>query len=173
GQSETCLTSELSTWDANASASSWIDTRYQSVAQEDINLMRLENASGTFVFEKNGEGNWSLADLGEGETLDQAQVRTVLGRAASVRMKEPLGKEGRPSYGMDDPNAVVALETAEGAVTLRVGAKDIEEASYVVKSSESDYYVLVSQTSLAALVENGREAFLEQPPTPEAESPDS
>jgi hypothetical protein len=65
---------------------------------------------------------------------------------------------------------LLTLETEEKTVTLRVGAEDSEDASYVIKSSESDYYVTVADTSVRGLVENGRDAFLEAPPTPEAES---
>ena len=95
-----------------------------------------------------------------------------MGRAASTTMKKPLGKKEQDAYGMDQPNAVVTLETADRTVTLTVGAKDADDASYVVKSSESDYYVHVAATSVTALVENGRDAFVKQP-TPEAESTDA
>lgn len=174
GQSETYLTSELTTWDVNATASTWIDTSYQSVAQDDVTKIRLENANGTFVFEKEGEDTWEIVDppLEEGETLDQAQVKAVLRRAASVTMNKPLGKEEQDAYGMDEPNAVVTLETADKTVTLRIGSEDADDASYVAKSSESDYYVHVAATSVKALVDNGYDAFLMEP-TPEAESSDS
>jgi hypothetical protein len=173
GQSETYLTGELTSFDANASASAWIDTSYQSVTQEDVTRMTLENSNGSFVFEKDDEGNWTLADLGEDESLDETQVTSLLRRAAVVTMKAPLGREERPSYGTDAPNAVVTLETGDKTVTLRVGAKDADAASYVVKSSESAYYVQVAEASVKALVENGRDAFLEEPPTPDAESSES
>ena len=173
GQSETYLTSELTSFDANASASAWIDTSYQSMTQEDVTRMTLENSKGTLVFEKDSEGNWTLADLAEDETLDETQVTSLLRRAAVVTMKAPLGREGQSSYGMDDPNAVVTLETGDKTVTLRVGAKDDEAASYVVKSTESAYYVQVAESSVRALVENGRDAFLQEPPTPAAETSDS
>jgi hypothetical protein len=68
---------------------------------------------------------------------------------------------------------VVTLETADRTVTLRMGAKDADAGSYVVKSSESPYYVQVAEVSLRALVENARDAFLQEPPTPEAESSES
>lgn len=177
GQSETYLTSELTTWDVNPATSNWIDTSYQTVAQEDVTKMTLENAQGTFVFEKE-EDTWQMVEpsAAEGdessageETLDQAQVRSVLGRAASMTMKKPLGKEEREAYGLDDPNAVVTLETADETVTLRVGAEDADDASYVVKSSESQYYVHVAAASVKAMVENGRDAFFKEP-TPEAET---
>jgi hypothetical protein len=173
GQSETYLTGELTSFDANANAGTWIDTSYQSVTQEDVTRMTLENSNGTFVFEKDDEGNWTLADLAEDETLDETQVTSVLRRAATVTLKAPLGREERLSYGVDAPNAVVALETGDKTVTLRVGAKDTDAASYVVKSSESPYYVHVSEFSVKALVENGRDAFLKEPPTPEADSSES
>ena len=182
GQSETYLTSELTSWDVSATASSWIDTSYQSIAQADVTRMTLENENGTFVFDRQDEETWTMADsstdeegavsLGEDEILNQSQVRSVLSRAASVTMKKPLGKQEQDAYGMDEPSAVVTLETADETVTLRVGAKDADDASYVVKSSESDYYVHVATTSLTALVENGRDAFI-QVPTPQAESNDS
>ncbi len=169
GQSDTFLTNELSTWDVGAAASNWVDTQYQSVAQKDVNRITLENAQGTFVFERQDEETWTMDDLAEDETLNQTQVRSALGRAATVRMKAPLGKEERASYGMDDPEAVVTLETADKTVTLRVGAKDANEASYVVKSSESDYYVHVAEASMTSLVQSDRDAFLQEPPTPQAE----
>ena len=170
GQSDTLLTNELSTWDVRATANAWIDTQYQSVTQSDVNQITLQNAQGTFVFERLDDENWTMADLAEGETLNQTQARSVLRRASRVTTKKPLGKEERASYEMDDPKAVVTLETADRTVTLRVGAKDADEASYVVKSSESDYYVHVAEASLTTLVQSDREAFLAEPPTPEAES---
>lgn len=172
GQTETYLTNELSTYDANATATAWIDPTYQTVPQEDVNRVTLENVNGTFVFEKEGEDTWAMADLGEDETLDQTQVTALVRRATSVRIDEPLGTEERPSYGLDDPNALVTLETDQKTVTLQVGAKGPDDASYVVKSSESDYYVAVAETGVQALVENGRDAFLKEPatPTPEGES---
>ena len=53
------------------------------------------------------------------------------------------------------------------AMTWSWAGVDAAAASYVVKSSESPYYVHVSEPSVRALVENGRDAFLQEPPTPE------
>jgi len=174
GEDETYLTSELTTWDVNAAASAWIDTSYQSVAQDDIIRMTLENANGTFTFEKE-EDRWRMVappSMEETQSLDETQVEAVLRRAASITMKRPLGTEEQAAYGLDEPNAMVTLETAEKTVTLKVGAEDTDDNSYVVKSSESDYYVRVAATSVRALVENGREAFIMEP-TPQPESDDS
>lgn len=170
GQSETYLTDELTAWEANASAVTWIDTAYVRVPQEDVERMTLENANGEFVFKKDDEGNWTMDGLDADEALDETQVTSLLRPASSVNMTEPLGTEKQADYGLDEPAAVVALETVTKTVTLQVGAQDPDDNSYVVKSSESPYYVRVSEASVKALVERTRQSFLQKPPTPTSEA---
>jgi len=169
GQSETYLTSELSTWETKADATFWVDTGYLSVPQDDVTKMTLENTNGTFTFTKDDEGKWTMAGLAADETLDETKVTDLVRRAASVNMTSPLGKEEKASYGMDEPNAVVTLETEDKTVILSVGAKDSDN-SYVVTSSESPYYVRVSVYSVKDLVEKTRDDFLQAPPTPTPEA---
>ncbi len=170
GESEAYLTSQLTTWDVNASTSTWIDTSYHSVQQDDVARFTLENANGTFVFERDDDG-WAMVEpeMAEGEVLNETQVEAVLRRAAAVTIKSPLGVEEKAAYGLDDPTAEVIMETGDGTVTLTLGSKDDDDGSYVVKSSESAYYVHVSMNSVTALVQNDRDAFVDEP-TPEAES---
>jgi len=169
GQSETYLTSELSAWETKAEAGSWVDTAYLSVPQDDVTKMTLENANGTFTFTKDDEGTWTMDGLAADETLDEAKVTSLIQRAATVNMIQPLGKEEQAAYGMDEPNAVVTLETGDKTITLRVGAQDPTDKSYVVISSESPYYVRVSEYSVKSLVEDRRDDFLQAPPTPTPE----
>jgi hypothetical protein len=49
--------------------------------------------------------------------------------------------------------------------TLRVGAKDDKDGSFVVISSESPYYVRVAGYSVENFVEKARDYFLQAPPT--------
>jgi hypothetical protein len=84
-------------------------------------------------------------------------------------MTAPLGKEEQAAYGMATPNAVATVETATKTYTLQVGAQDPDDNSYVVISSESPYYVRVSEYSVQALVQNTRADFIEAPPTPTPE----
>jgi hypothetical protein len=85
----------------------------------------------------------------------------------------PLGKEDNPAYGLDKPSAVVTLQTAEKTITIQVGAKFREDNSYVVKSSESPYYVRVAEFSVKDLVEKSRDGFIKPPPTPTPTTKDS
>jgi YD repeat-containing protein len=166
GLSETYLTSELSVWDSNADAGSWIDTIYLDMPQDTITKATVENSSGTLIFTKDAEGVWTMEGLAADETLNETAVTGLVQSAASVSMIRPLGKEGLPAYGMEEPNAVVTLDTADETIILRVGAKDPDDNSYVVASSESPYYVRVSEFTVRDLVEKGRDDFIQVPPTP-------
>ena len=174
-QSETYLTSDISNWETNATASSWVDTGYQNVPQADVTRLAVENGNGTFVFIMDDEGNWTMEGLAEDETLAETKVTAAVQQASSVNMIEPLGREEQAAYGMGAAKAVATIETAAKTITLRVGAQDSDDNSYVVTSSESPYFVRVSEYSVQALVENARDDFLELPPTPtpEEETEDS
>ena len=169
GRIETYLTSDLSTWELVARPSNWIDTAYLSIDQETITGVTLENANGTFVLVKSGD-DWTLADLQGDETIAPGKTSAIVRNAGTLSLSAPLGTTAEPSYGMASPNAVVTVQTADGTVrTLTVGARVAEDSTYVVKSSDSPYYVRVAEFSVSALVENDRDDFLTLPPTPEAE----
>lgn len=170
GQDETYLTSDFSTWQTRAEAAAWIDPAYIQVDEEAVERITLENANGSFAFTRGQDANWTMAGLGDDETLDQTKINNVVSRAASVTMEKPLGKEEKPEYGMDQPSAVVELETDEAVITVRVGAQNPDDDSYVVKSSESPYYVQVAGYAVQDLVDKAREDFLELPPTPTPEA---
>ncbi len=165
-QSETYQTSDLTAWDVNATANSWIDVAYLSVEQADITKMTLENANGVFVFTRNEEGSWVMDGLAEDETLAETKVTSAIRQASVLNMTAPLGREEQAAYGMEAPNAVATVETAAKTYTLRVGAQDPADNSYVIISSESPYYARVSEYSVQGLVQNARADFLEVPATP-------
>ena len=171
GQDETYLTGELSAFEVNATVTSWVDAVYFGIDQGELKQVTLENGNGSFTFTQDDEGNWTWTGLEAGEELAVGNVRTVVNRAASITLLRPLGKEEDAAYGLDDPLATVTLETTdERTITLRVGAQDPDDNSYVVKVSESPYYVRVNDYSVRPLVEDTRDDFVQQPtPTPEAE----
>jgi hypothetical protein len=166
------LASGLTSSDVSVRAASWIDTDYLTVAQDQVVALTLENANGTFSFVKDEAGTWSMAGLAVEETLDEGSVSGLVSRSATIRMIEPLGREARSEYGLDDPSAVLTVQTldADGAShthTLYVGARDEERDAYYLKSAENPYYVRVSSYTARDWVEKTREGFLVIPPTPE------
>jgi len=166
GQAETYLANDLSQWDLNAGPSSWVDITYLNVPQDEVSRVVVENANGTVEFVKDDQGNWALGDLVVPEQLDVTAINTTVSRATSVTMLRPLGREELPSYGLDNPSAVVTLHKEDETITVLVGAHDAEDNSYVVKASTLPYYVAVGSYSVQPLVENARQDYLQIPPTP-------
>jgi hypothetical protein len=167
-QDEVYLAADLSSADVGTRVSNWIDTNYALPAQEAVAAM-LENKNGAFEFVREGE-TWSMTGLKEGEAASSTTISSLVSRASSVRMVRPLGTESKPSYGLDAPNAVLVVRarSAEGTqstYTLQVGAKSDQDGSYVVKSSESPYYVRVAEYTVREWVETSREDLLETPET--------
>lgn len=181
GQDEVYLTSDLTAYDVGVLATDWADRTYFSVPQDQVVGLKLENATGALQFVRIGVAGeepapgqvvWSLADQAPDETVNAPAVQALLTRLSSVAMLRPLGTEEKAEYGMDNPAAVVTLRTQseEGSktYTLRVGAQDPADGSYAVSSSESPYYVRVSEFTVQSFIKNTRQDFLELPPMPEA-----
>lgn len=170
-QNEVYLSGNLSSWDVSTVATGWIDTIYWSVPQDQLVAMTLENANGRFELNKDAAGGWTLKGLAAGETLDTNSVQGFVSQAASISLSKPLGKQEKPEYGMQQPGALLTLQTQKDqeskTYTLRIGAKD-KDNNYTVKSSESAYYVSVSEWAVQAFVEKTRNGFLQLPATPAA-----
>lgn len=171
GQDETYLASNLTPYEFGSAAASWIDTAYFSLSQDQLSAVTVKNAKGTLTFNRDAEGNWTLAELPAGEQLAAETVKQAMDSATSVTLLKPLGKAKLPAYGLDNPLAVVTLQQKEGQpITLLIGAQDPADQSYAVHVSTSPYYVRVSQYVVKALVENGLDEFLAPKVTPTPQS---
>jgi hypothetical protein len=111
-----------------------------------------------------------MEGLDEGETASDTAIAALISSATSIRMVRPLGTEAMASYGMQTPNAVLTVyaQSAEGTqltYTLQVGAQNEQDSSYVLKASESPYYVHVAEYTVAEWLDKTRDDFLEQPET--------
>jgi hypothetical protein len=163
---EVYLTGELSSYDASPLPSTWINPLYFTVPQTATTGLTLENANGTFEFEKEGE-KWTMQGLTADETFNENNFTSLFSQATGINMLKPVGKTEDASFGLDKPQAVVTLKTADKTYTLSVGAKDDKDNTYVVKSSESPYYVRVNEGIVQNFIEKKRDDFLQAPPTAE------
>jgi hypothetical protein len=172
GQNEVYLAGDLTSWELNVAPASWIDTAYIKLAPADILGFTLANANGQWNFATDAQGAWQLAGLAAGEQTDANQVSAIINQVSSLNMTQPLGKVDDPAYALAQPVALLTLKVKSGdaskTLTLAVGAKDATDNSYVVKTSESPFYVRVAEFSVKDLVEKKREGFLQAPPTPAA-----
>ncbi len=170
GQEQVYMVSGLSSSDASSQATAWTDASYFSVTRDEVIAFTLENANGRFEFVKDQAGTWTMGDLAADETLNQAAITSLLYSVSSVSLQRPLGKVEQPEYGLQSPVAVVTLKThsdTEGdrTYTLRVGAQDAADQTYVLASSSSPYYVRVNSYAVSGWIEKSRDDFLEVPPT--------
>ena len=175
GQDDVYLTSALTAQDAGVGTADWVERTYFSVPAGDVISLTLENANGAIRFAKDGE-EWTMDGVTGEEGFDANRFQAVLSRVTSVSLLAPLGREELADYGLDEPAAVVSIETAGAEAktyVLTVGAQDAEDNSYVVKSSESPYYVRVSEYSVDDLVTRTRDAFLVATPTPLPGTPEA
>ena len=171
GQSQVYLTNEVASWDLNAQPSGWVDTKYFTVPTTGTVKMSLTNANGTFSFVKDDTG-WQMADLAEGEQLNQDNVVAFYEQARSVSLSAPIGKTEKPEFGLGAPSAVVTVTTSsegqERTYTLTIGAAQADETSdqataktYVAKSSESPYYVRLAAYTGSTFAEKKKADFLQ------------
>lgn len=163
---EVYLAGDINSFDASPQAGAWVDTLYFTVPQTATTSLTLENANGKFEFAKNGE-KWTMPGLATTETFNENNFTSLFSQASGIRMTQPLGKKDDAAYGLAKPQAVITLKTADKTYTLSVGAKDDKDSTYVVKSSESPYYVRVSEGLIKPFLEKKRDDFLQAPPTAE------
>jgi hypothetical protein len=166
----------LTAYEARPEASAWVDTTYLSIARDQIVSFTLANEHGQFKFSKDENDEWSLEGLATGEALNPTSVNSLVNRVANVSLERPLGTEEQGDYGMDDPQAVVTVQTQdeennENTYVLRVGAQvtEDEEVGYIVKSATSPYFVVAPEYTVTDLIEKQRQDFLQPAATPSPE----
>lgn len=172
GKNEVYVANDLATYEADADLLSWINPVYLNVSAADLTALVLKNRNGEFSLTKDPQGQWQLAGLGSGEAIDANKMSALVTAATSVRMTKPLGKTEDAAWGLKEPLAVVTMQVKSGdntrTVTLVVGAQDATDQSYVVKSSESEYYARVADYAVQELVSRDQAGFLAPTPTPVA-----
>lgn len=166
GQDETYLTPAVTEWDLNTTFGTWGDTNYFKVDPEQLTKITVENDHGTLTFVQ-GDNGWTLQNLQSGEEADSSKISGLVGKVATVVMREPLGKTAQPSYGIDHPAATVTLTKKDGStVTLTFGPQTFDDHSAAVKASTSPYYARVNSFNVEKVIGATKEDFLKLPPTP-------
>jgi len=173
GHNQVFLTSDLTSWEVSPAISSWIDTAYLNLNQDQIQSINVQNSNGAFNFTKGTDGQWVFDALEDGEEFDVNAFQNMIGSVVSLQMLEPLGMEERPSWGFDESVAAVSFVIQDESqsskqVTLNIGR--LLGSDYAVKASNSPYYVKVSPTYISSLLEMDHSNLLVAEPTPTPES---
>lgn len=176
-QNNIYATKDVTNFDLNTAVTGWINSAYFTLSRDDVNALTLTNANGVFRFSKAVDGTWSLAGVPADRTYDPAMFNTLLSRFVRFTLAQPLGQSDKPEYGLTPPQATVDITTTQtvsdtttvNTYTLLVGAKQSDD-NYVVKWSDSPYYVKAASFSVESMVSNALENFLQALPTPTPES---
>ena len=171
GDNNVYLTDKVSGADVRTDYSTYVNTSYFSADADRISALAFSNANGTLEGSKDISGTWQLAGLQSGESFSSTTFAGLPSKLINLSFTEPLGKEAKPEYGLDTPQATITMTVRPGAevtdttaapevVTLQIGAKSDSDSSYFVKSSKSDYYVKVSSFTLQDFVQKKREDYV-------------
>jgi hypothetical protein len=111
--------------------------------------------------QKGGQPGWIAETLGEGETLNQANVDTLVDKLAGLNIAAVLGREEKPEYGLGEPALVLSLQRQGGeAVEYRLGKREAEN-DYVLKaSSRPEYFRLPGYAGEALIKAATREQLV-------------
>ncbi len=149
------LVKDFSSWEVPLEVSSWWDARYVQENSDALSTIIIKNSKGTLTLKKGEENTWQVADAGAEQKIDSAKFDNLIDRATSMRLSEYLAQEEKPEYGLAAPLATITLTGSKGEVVVRVGAKNEEDNSYVLKSSASPFFVRASGFGLSDLLDAG------------------
>ena len=192
-QNQVYLTSGLAALDAAATPATWITTMFYSAQQDQFTHLTLQNAQGSFDFQKIN-GQWTMAGLGATEHFNQAGLDRVLGQLTGIVITAPFGKAPQDKFKMQQPMATITVTISqpvtvtatptpvgmlplkatptpgtittskETTTTLVIGAK-LDDGDYVLKSSDSPYYVEIIASTAELFTNLKRDDVLTPPPT--------
>ncbi len=174
GQNNVYVARGINAFEAATDVNGWINSTYLSIPQDNILSASIENAQGKFEFSNNA-GVWSMKNLPGGAEFNQQELSTLLAGLGSLNMQSPLGKEDKPEYSLDKPNATVTVVVSDTnntkVTTLKIGTKD-SAGNYPVISSDSTWYVTVPAASVEPFITAKLDTFLVQAtPTPQGALP--
>lgn len=131
---------------------------YPRIKPADIQTIRVKNAHGTFVFDRNNEGKIYIKNQ-SGSIFDEelfAYLQSVCGNT-TVMQKISAGaleKYGFEEYGLDEPQATVTVTTSTGKKhVLHVGKPIVSGNGYYVRlEGRNAVYIINTYIGKTALV---------------------
>lgn len=165
GTDQVYLTDQLTSYDADAAVNNWVNVEYVKTEYADINYLTFSNANDTVEFQMDAAGEWTMSGLVGDQVFNPNNLSSMLNRLTILNLLEPLGKTEKPEYGMATPSATIFFkthnaDTGDQEITIVVGALNPDGNAYYVKSSTSEYYVLVSSYNLDSFVNRTKNDFL-------------
>jgi hypothetical protein len=115
-QNAVYLSSGLSVTDVGGLPVSWVNSAYVTISTNDIASLKVENANGTFTFNR-VNGAWVLPDVKPGEQFSQDAVNTLVNQLGTVALTAPIGAKADDKLGLSKPQATITILTRTAGPT--------------------------------------------------------
>lgn len=171
GDNNVYITDKVAGADVRTDYATYVNTSYFNADADRISVLAFTNITGTLEGSKDLSGTWQLSGLQSGESFSNTTFASLATKFTNLSFTEPVGKDLKPEYGFDKPQATITITVRPAAdvtdttaapevTTFIVGAKDESGGAYYVKSSKSDYYVKVNGFTLQDFVQKKREDYV-------------
>ena len=163
GEDNVYLGMGLNSWELSTQISTWVDSSYVSLAQDDVLAINVQNADGNFHFARTDDG-MIYTDLGEGEAFEDTKMRIILRNATTIRFLEPLGLEALDEFELADPRVAVEVryrklvevdEPLEADAAGEAAASDDESSADEALEAEPEYMEATYTLSFGAELDGG------------------
>ena len=163
GEDNVYLGTGLNSWELSTQISTWVNSSYASVAQDDVLAINVQNADGDFHFTRTDDG-MIYADLGADETFEDTKMPIILRNATTIRFLEPLGLEALDEYELAEPRVAVEVryrklvEVDEGAIAdseSQAAEGDAEASADEMVEAEPEYTEETYSLVFGAELEDG------------------
>ena len=136
----------FSIWSIGDSDRRYYDSLYIDTSADDVRVLTVTAGDATLQLDQ-VDDTWISPDLAEGQALDQDEVQKLVKDLVQIRVSEPLGKELKPEYGLDN-GVKVEWTTEEGEQTVNwgytVGAED--DSQYYLQGQDNPFVVKVRKS---------------------------
>ena len=135
---EEVITLNLSSWELEPKADSWLDRNMLKIDQDKITGLKM----GDIALSRTDD-TWSMAGLGEDEELNREEIKKLVTKVASLTIAGVLDPAANQEKFKEKPELTITLvlDGPEKRVYDFVKEKDKDE--YTLKSSGHDFYFKV------------------------------
>ena len=133
-----------------------------------FDAVALHNGHGDLRFEKQ-DSSWTFSDLAEGESADTEKIEAFLSAVAKLRMREPVGPDELPEFGLSRGSPEDASDQLRIDWTIVAEDKSVSggyavgaavDGDRYVKAVDQLFVVRVAESAVQRLLDAKRSEFL-------------
>ncbi len=158
-QNEVYLVKDLASWEMQTDKESWWETNYITIAEDELEAVKITNPQGTITMQKGEEKEWLLAETTKAQ-VSQEEIQKLIRSISQISLAEYLGKEQPEDLG--EPVCTLEYTSKSGHSSLTIWPADQENDQHIAKASNSDFYVTVRAYILKDLLAAQLSDFMDE-----------